>query len=307
MFSPANAQLNLVRNGSFELRLGCPSSSDQLDSCAFWFNPNNASPDYYNACSPYIGVPSHAGLYQQAKTGAAYTGVFTFAGSGNGREYIEGSLIHPLQAGRKYCVSFYVNLMNNMIYATDAFGAYLSNDTLRNDTNSLYFPVQPQVENPTGNIITDTLNWTLISGEFIATGGERYITIGSFKPNAATNFDTTAWGIDARAYYYIDDVSVIDCDPSVYPSPAPIPQITPPEQGKDIPLVIPTLIGPSETFSIQGLPENSTLILYNGLGQLIYKNENYDNSLSGLSAGIYYCRLRLPDGSEQAAKVYFQR
>jgi len=54
-----------------------------------------------------------------------------------------------------------------------------------------------QVNNPNGIFISDTLNWTEISGSFIATGGENFITIGNFK-------DTSI--IHGSGYYYIDDV-----------------------------------------------------------------------------------------------------
>lgn len=315
MFCPANAQLNLVINGSFEQTPCCPTNGDELWDGSYcvtgWFNPNSADPDYFNQCSAGYGVPSHFGEYQPAKSGAAYAGFFTFAGNitSEAREYVEGTLSQPLVAGRKYCVSFYVCSANRMEYQTDAIGAYLTSDSLFSAFASNYFPVQPQVENPAGNVITDTMNWVLISGEFIAAGGERYITIGSFKSNAATTFDTTSWGTDGRAYYYIDDVSVKYCDPFVSPSPLTNPKINPSSSEPDEPLMIPTLIGSGQVFTIRSLPGGSSLVFYNSLGQIVYSSDNYTNDLSTweLSSGIYFCRLRLPDGTERNTKVYFQQ
>ncbi len=43
--------------------------------------------------------------------------------------------------------------------------------------NSL-FSYTPQINETT--VITDTANWTLVSGLFIANGGEQYIIIGNF-------------------------------------------------------------------------------------------------------------------------------
>src|SRR3972149_1459638 len=73
-------------------------------------------------------------------------------------------------------------------------------------------PYIPQVESL--NIITDIKNWTLISGEYIAVGGEKYLTIGNFRNDANTQRDTINpnapwWN---SAYYYIDDVSVYCVD-----------------------------------------------------------------------------------------------
>ena len=81
----------------------------------------------------------------------------------------------------EYCVRFYLSCSDNAKYSIDAFGAYFSiNPVFYTDPNYNVLPLQPQVENPTGNFITDTANWVLISGSFIASGGEKYITIGNF-------------------------------------------------------------------------------------------------------------------------------
>ena len=137
-------------------------------------------------------------------------------------------------------------------------------------------------------MITDTLNWVLISGEFIAAGGERFITIGSFKSNAQTAFDTTSWGTDPRAYYYVDDVSVVACD--TMPS---------------APFSIPTIISPGETFYISGIGTGVRLEMYNIRGQIVYRSDNYDNTLSYslLSSGMYLVRLRALGESTDSPSV----
>ena len=75
--------------------------------------------------------------------------------------------------------------------------------------------VTPQVYN-TLQLLNDTVNWMKIEGSFIATGNEKYITIGNFFPDSLSDigfFGTpTSWG----AYYYIDDVSVIDMSLPAY-------------------------------------------------------------------------------------------
>jgi hypothetical protein len=77
-------------------------------------------------------------------------------------------------------------------------------------------PFVPQIENTDNNIITDTLNWTAFSGTYLANGGEKFILLGNFKP-LAEGFDTAYQYYGSlnhanSAYYYIDDVSLIDLD-----------------------------------------------------------------------------------------------
>ena len=68
-------------------------------------------------------------------------------------------------------------------------------------------------------VITDTLNWIKVSGIYIAQGGEKYITIGNFFDNAHTYEDTlNAQSQYIEAYYYIDDVSVLEINSSYTPS-----------------------------------------------------------------------------------------
>ncbi|MCW5919523.1 MAG: T9SS type A sorting domain-containing protein [Bacteroidetes bacterium] len=68
----------------------------------------------------------------------------------------------------------------------------------------------PQIINTNG-IIYDTLNWTQISGTFVAGGGEKFITIGNFNDDANTVLDSNTYANQPAVYFYIDDVSVVDC------------------------------------------------------------------------------------------------
>jgi len=85
-------------------------------------------------------------------------------------------------------------------------------------------PYTPQIVSPPNVFINDTLNWTLISGDYIAHGGEKYITIGNFKPYGMTDtLQVIHHNNYSAAYYFIDDVSVVDCTTvgvEVYPNPA---------------------------------------------------------------------------------------
>ena len=219
-----SGQTNLAPNSSFETVDSCPVTYRQIYLASPWFQPNNSlgtttycsSSDIFNACSVNadISVPSNIMGYQNARTGNGFAGEYVDNNMGeNSREYIEVPLSSSLIANKKYCVEFYVSLANVSQVATSSIGAYFSVDSLLQSTTIFYALdyVTPQIENPNGNYLNDTINWMLISGNFIATGGEKYMTIGNFNNPTNTNYQNLTWGFDQGAYYYIDDISVIDC------------------------------------------------------------------------------------------------
>lgn len=206
-------QVNLVPNYSFEYYTSCPPGPGNAVVFAYpWFIPTLASPDYFNSCTSAPGgdVPDNFAGFQYAKTGEAYVGISACEPTlrDSGSEYISCPLSKALSAGKKYCVSFYVSLSNGAKYAIDALGAYLSKDSIYDSTPYSYFAYQPQISNPASNMLSDTLNWMLITGEFIAEGGEKIITIGNFKKYSDLNFTSVNPTGGSWAYYYIDDVSV---------------------------------------------------------------------------------------------------
>src|SRR5207253_1670664 len=63
------------------------------------------------------------------------------------------------------------------------------------------------------SIIKDSINWTKISGSFIADSIYKYLIIGAFFDNAHLDtlnlpFDTNGNSHNQVSYYYIDDVCV---------------------------------------------------------------------------------------------------
>lgn len=216
LFTKCFSQINLVPNSSFEEFINCPGLEDSsrfINYMPPWFSPNYGTPDFLNSCNnstiPVIGVPYNGGGYQLAHTGNGYAD-FAWEQS-EGCEYLSVKLISQLQEGKKYCVEFYVNLINHAYFGYDRIGAYISKDSLCVPTYG-YLHFIPQVENPAGNVIIDTLNWTLISGSFIAQGGEQFITIGNFSPDSLVQTLINDTVIGDWPYYNLDDVSVTLCD-----------------------------------------------------------------------------------------------
>lgn len=167
--------------------------------------------------------------------------------------------------------------------------AWFFNDTLKSDTSYIIDAIA-QMNNSSGNFISDKLSWIKIESEYIATGDEEYITIGNFKRNIVTDtlfVSGVASPIEYGAYYYIDDVCVsrdssycnfpngtdqlVDVDISIYPNPTN---------------------GPIKI----NIPYNSSfdLFIYNMLGELIYENvirKSIELDISENPTGIYYIHL----------------
>ena len=214
--SKADAQ-NLVLNPSFEDTIACTGTYAM--QCKYWYWATYGSPDYFSEqpdifCGTSY-VPQSGGGYQYARTGIAYVGLGVYTkhvspNHINRREYVGGELSDTLKQGHEYCVSFYVSVAEEFKYVVDGIGLYLSVDSAVDYTINTNLSFMPQISNPAGNIIYDTLNWVQISGTYIANGGEKYLTIGNFKDDANTAIDSTSASL-IESYFFIDDVSVIDC------------------------------------------------------------------------------------------------
>ena len=235
-----NAQ-NLVPNGDFEQYQNCPVGFNDFQGfVSNWLNPcvvNSAlgTPDYYNQCAiGDMSVPTNLKGSQASHSGVAYCGIVIARESSNTdyREFIEVPLTSSLAAGTCYHFEMYMSLAEHSRYTTDAVGAYFSDTLISGVTTANPLPFTPQINNTAG-VTPDTLNWTLVSGDYTAGGGENYLIVGNFKDHS--NTVTTIPDnnvISDFAYIYIDDVSVTPCitqginefnentDVSVYPNPS---------------------------------------------------------------------------------------
>ncbi len=176
-----------------------------------------ASADYFNlgcdcGCVP---LPFMFSGYQFARTGTGMGGFYCYKPpmSSNAREAIGGRLIDTLKIGHTYYVEFYVNSANQNKYNVDKVGIHFSYDSIYSSVPGNFNYVLPQVENNTGVIISDTLNWTKVSGSFVATGNQKYFCISALRPDSMLIIDSVPNFNPPypHAYYFVDDVSVIDC------------------------------------------------------------------------------------------------
>jgi OmpA-OmpF porin, OOP family len=221
---------NLVTNPGFEELYQCPgtyNSSTSRKLAPGWRSPTSGTPDLYHKCSPGdAGVPLNWAGKSTAYSGSGYAGIYGFI-QGHPREYreyVQSELKTPLEAGSTYLVEFYFKLSSNSKYSIDRLGFLLSDSAHHVEGDGVY-PKPPTYEkiNQTVYSSRSTGAWTRLGYSYIAKGGERYLTIGNFSNDQQTryyfiyNSQSTEPMLAHAAYFFIDDVRVIQTSPAKVP------------------------------------------------------------------------------------------
>jgi hypothetical protein len=223
LHSKSQTIANYVNNGGFE----------DLKDCNYYVNDNklkywsgiDTTKFNYSIENQCLNNMPYGGWYQYARSGVGEVGggfLCSQCTYSTNRSYMRNKLKGTLSANKTYCVKFYVNVKNGSPKGVDAIQAYFGDNTL--DTVKLCFArityLIPQISNPTGNVITDTLNWIPVTGTFVANGTERFMVIGNFKSDAATNTAVANSTVSGNwCDLHLDDVSCIDIDLPAYAGP----------------------------------------------------------------------------------------
>jgi len=207
---------NLVANGSFEVIDSCPQYPALLGyqpgaQPTGWFSAWH-SPEYFNACVDTItSVPDNRFSFQYAEDGEAYSGFAAFL-TDDLREFIAAELTEPMQVGQTYYCSFWVNA---------AAGGYLILSVASNNVGLLFtMNVSPWIYtqwNPdfelrnfahvrSEEVITDTVEWTLVSGSFVADSAYRFVVVGNQFNNSNTEVELFGTGDPNTAYVFVDNI-----------------------------------------------------------------------------------------------------
>lgn len=220
--SVSNSQIiNYVNNGGFEDLRDCitPQNNNKLK---YWSSIDTTKFSYYILNKCFNNMPGPSMDFQYPKSGNGFiAGTFLCGGlcdTIHNRSYFRNKLKKSLITNQEYCVRFFVNLRNSSPYGIDAIGAYFGNtslDTIKYcDTKITY--LTPQVQNISGNVITDTLNWTPIYGTFIATGSEKFLVIGNFISDNNIIKTQVLPSNSIWSDIYIDNVSCIELNLPAY-------------------------------------------------------------------------------------------
>jgi gliding motility-associated-like protein len=245
----SKAQINLVVDPSMEeydsiILPYIPPDYDCdtfLRIAKYWRSPSSGSPDYIigksNVCYfphwPYTCcVPQSSRGWQWPKYGDAYyyfgaIGYFQGYDTTRQEESIIGDLTQSLEPGKTYCLSFYLNQAEYFDLLLDQIGVFFSK------TN--YYTAWPTIDSIPqlvihfGEFFRDTANWVLFNGKFTASGGEKYITFGTFESQKPYSFghlyppDICTDDNYCEQYasgLFIDMVSLYDCTGFYYEAEA---------------------------------------------------------------------------------------
>ena len=300
---------NLIQNGSFENYtnpIDCGGGFDNATVFPINHVVDNwytfSSPDYFNpVCNNnYVDVPVNLFGYSQAKQGNSYAGIAIYQKGNEMKEYIYQQLPSTLDAGKMYCINFFVSRSERSTYATKNIEVYFSTSS-PTMPNGYYIVAAPQVIKQSSFII-DTMQWSQIQGCFTANGTEQYITIGNFNSNA--NTDTLFIGTNNPipfygdfSYYYIDDITLIDQSTvgvnelgngatiNVFPNPA-----------NDI-----------VNFQFSDVNSKRKIVLYNTIGEVVLSEDattqNSSLKTHNLQSGVYFYTILVGDKNIKTDKI----
>ncbi len=228
---------NLVPNGDFESYNPCPTSTvpwGNTIEADDWEVPNThlGESTYFNACAPtgQANVPDNWFGTQTGRNGSlGYCGLALGRSSAFSmpnlllyQEYIQVKLTSPLIAGRTYQAEMFINVAENSQFNVNGMSMLFTQTAVTNP-NSLFMitgysqssATPAQVYHP--NVVNDSIGWVRVFGEFVADGGEEWLTIGMFDHTSTVVIDPTAPPIFGgplghhNPYYYFDDISVYEC------------------------------------------------------------------------------------------------
>lgn len=217
---------NLVSNPEF----GSSStihSRGQIDHAAGWSNANGGSVDLFTAKSSkyQVGIPTNFMGTQESN--ANYIGFTAYyddqvldlgstlrtlsvvekSGYHCYSEYPQAELKETLTAGQKYSFTIEVSLADKSGRAVKGLGAYFTN-TPMNHSNNRAINHKPQITFK--ELANNKTGWQKLTGEFVASGGERYVVIGAFEGNFTVEkiVSDKKENDNKRAYYYMNGISL---------------------------------------------------------------------------------------------------
>ena len=216
------APSNLVMDSSFELDdVKLLKTYGQLPiMLKNWGSPNESKADLYNtmAKASKVAIPKNDMGTEDAFEGSGYAGFRAFTKDPKKtRSYLQAKLSKKLVKDKLYCVKFNVSLSDLSKWGTNNVGIYFSDRKLQNaNTNALTFI--PQITEKSNAPIVTMSGWETICGTFLSTGKEEYFIIGCFGEEDNIKLEkvikpaTQEGMIMADAYYYIDNVEVIEIE-----------------------------------------------------------------------------------------------
>jgi outer membrane protein OmpA-like peptidoglycan-associated protein len=117
--------------------------------------------------------------------------------------YVYTMFCCPLQKGKNYKLSFYVNTGANKFYGLDFL--FTPNEYI----SSNFYPdsVKPSIHISKENIITEYQGWEYIETIYTAKGDERFCLLGNLEKKPASFNDNVRMNKAGDIFYFVDNIS----------------------------------------------------------------------------------------------------
>jgi len=208
---------NLVPNGSFEQVSGKLRRLGGIDAAEGWVSPTGVTADLYSNSSktPDIQVPQNFYGKEDAHDGGNYAGIVVYSyGDKMPRSYLTTKLSTPMKKGMRYKVTFRASLAELSKYSSNKLAANIHKKPFETNEKVPALIEESHILHPKEMVFNAMYGWEMVCGEYIAEGGERYITIGNFTANDQVKNEKNKKPREVKgsqviaAYYYIDDIGV---------------------------------------------------------------------------------------------------
>lgn len=224
-----DGQNNILQNGDFETIVQCPQNHTKYLSTdtnkillPHWHFINRSTPDFFHRCSKDsdVGIPCNFAGCSEPLSGNGYIGMILRVDSHYYQynkgyvEHIATEIFPSLDRNHFYLVKFFYKLAPNSGIASNGLGVYFSASLPKFNEFEEYKYFEPQIYLDNTKII-DNREWKEFIGYFIASGTEKFLTIGNFSPFDIQKTKVLRNGepqneMDYYAYYYIDDVQLYE-------------------------------------------------------------------------------------------------
>lgn len=227
---------NLIPDPGFEKNKFVPMEFSSTHASYSWSMPSRGTSDLFCKCDrktkyqtdkaySFVDVPQNPMGYQHPNSGTCYGGLFALS-HGDYREYLQTPLTQALQKNKTYLFTMHVSLADYSRAAIDQLGVCFPKGRSDYQSSDVITDLEPVYANIGEEIGIDTQDWHEISVTYTARGGESYVLLGSFEINKLwiTKFEAPKemrsrinQRGDRDAYYYIDDVSLVEIYPNGQP------------------------------------------------------------------------------------------
>ncbi|MBI1266855.1 MAG: hypothetical protein GC193_05430 [Cryomorphaceae bacterium] len=277
----ASAQ-NLIPNPGFEGNCSPGALGNGNFGADHWYNANAGTFDFYAAAEPspscfLVDTESlNWELYNEVQApfeGDRFVGGIMYMSSFCIREMIQCKLLEPLQEGKIYCFSMQVAFSGMFDRACNGVGVALSADSTVNFASSCTLGLTPLIQ--FDEVVSDTENWMTLSIEFVAAGGEQYLTIGNQLDDADVSSEVVDGSTASEsAYYYFDMLSLENCEQNSI--------------GESSEIVLQIVPNPtSSMFQITNIENNEPWKVVDYLGKMVLSGNGPIGDVSSLARGCY--------------------